>query len=71
MSRLDKDTKIAVIGSGSMGAGIAQVAAAAGHEVYLYDNNNEALETASGKLKKILDRQVEKERLTRNEGDAI
>ncbi len=71
MSRLDKDTKIAVIGSGSMGAGIAQVAAAAGHEVCLFDNNSEALEKASTKLKKILDRQVEKERLTRKEGDAI
>jgi 3-hydroxybutyryl-CoA dehydrogenase len=71
MSRLDKDTKIAIIGSGSMGSGIAQVAAAAGHEVCLFDKNSEALEKASTKLKKILDRQVEKERLTRNEGDAI
>ena len=71
MSRLDKDSKIAVIGSGSMGAGIAQVAATAGHTVFLFDNNGEALERASGKLKKILDRQVEKERLSRKEADAI
>src|SRR6056297_3569380 len=71
MSRLDKDSKIAVIGSGSMGAGIAQVAATAGHKVFLFDNNGEALERASGKLKKILDRQVEKERLSRKEADAI
>lgn len=71
MSKLDKDSKIAVIGSGSMGAGIAQVAAIAGHDVCLFDNSREALEIASGKLTKILDRQVEKERLTRKEADAI
>jgi 3-hydroxybutyryl-CoA dehydrogenase len=71
MSKLDKDSKIAVIGSGSMGAGIAQVAATAGHDVCLFDNSREALEIASGKLTKILDRQVQKERLTRKEADAI
>jgi len=71
MSKLDKDSIIAVIGSGSMGAGIAQVAATAGHTVCLFDNNSEALEKASSKLIKILDRQVEKERLTRKEADAI
>jgi 3-hydroxybutyryl-CoA dehydrogenase len=71
MSKLDKDSKIAVIGSGSMGAGIAQVAATAGHDVCLFDNSREALEIASGKLTKILDRQVEKERLTRKEANAI
>jgi 3-hydroxybutyryl-CoA dehydrogenase len=71
MNKLDKDSKIAVIGSGSMGAGIAQVAATAGHDVCLFDNSSEALEIASGKLTKILDRQVEKERLTRKEADAI
>lgn len=37
MSALSKDTAVAVIGAGIMGAGIAQVAAAAGHAVYLYD----------------------------------
>lgn len=71
MSKLDKDSKIAVIGCGSMGSGIAQVAATAGHDVCLFDNNSEALEKASGKLTKILDRQVEKERLSRDEADAI
>lgn len=71
MSRLDRDSIIAVVGSGSMGAGIAQVAATAGHSVCLFDNNNEALERASGKLKKILDRQVEKKRLNRAEADTI
>lgn len=56
-------TKIGVLGSGSMGTGIAQVAATAGHEVLLYDNNPAALERAKNKLLKILNRLVEKGRM--------
>ena len=58
-------TKIGIlgVGSGSMGAGIAQVAATAGHEVLLYDNNPSALEVAKNKLLKILNRLVEKGRM--------
>ena len=52
--------KIGVIGSGSMGSGIAQIAATAGHDVLLYDNNPTALERAQVKLIKILNRLVEK-----------
>jgi len=63
--------KIGVIGSGSMGSGIAQVAATAGHEVYLYDVNNEALERAKAKLLKILNRLVEKGRIDDKEAKAI
>ncbi len=55
--------KIGVIGSGAMGSGIAQVAATAGHEVILFDNNPKALVKASEKLQKILNRLVEKGRL--------
>lgn len=71
MSAPNKDTVIAVIGSGAMGSGIAQVAAAAGHEVLLFDNSEEALERAMKKLNKIMDRQVEKDRLSRNDADAL
>ena len=38
MSALARDTLIAVVGAGAMGAGIAQVAAVAGHSVRLLDN---------------------------------
>lgn len=43
---MNKDTIIGVVGSGAMGAGIAQVAAAAGHKVYVYDTNHAALDRA-------------------------
>ncbi len=55
--------KVGIIGSGAMGAGIAQVAATVGHNVFLYDNNPSALERAEQKLKKILTRLVEKGRI--------
>ena len=54
-----------------MGSGIAQVAATAGHEVYLCDNNPEALSKARDKLLKILNRLVEKGRLEDAEAKAI
>ncbi|TXB63144.1 3-hydroxyacyl-CoA dehydrogenase NAD-binding domain-containing protein [Phaeodactylibacter luteus] len=57
-------TNIGVIGSGAMGSGIAQVAATAGHTVFLYDNNPSALERAKSSLGKIMARLVEKGRLT-------
>ena len=36
---MKKIDKIGIVGAGSMGAGIAQVAAMAGYTVYLYDQN--------------------------------
>lgn len=63
--------KIGVLGSGSMGTGIAQVAATAGHEVILYDNNPDSLNRASQSLQKILNRLVEKGRLVDAEAKAI
>ena len=39
---LSKQTIVAVVGSGARGAGIAQMAAAAGHTVKLFDNRPEA-----------------------------
>ena len=63
--------KVAVIGSGAMGSGIAQIAATAGHEVTLYDNNPDSLEIAGQKLTKILYRLVEKERMTQAQADDV
>ena len=63
--------KISVIGAGTMGTGIAQIAATNGHEVCLYDSFDGAIETAEAKLKKILNRLVEKERITQQENETI
>ncbi|MCE2495158.1 MAG: 3-hydroxybutyryl-CoA dehydrogenase [Flavobacteriales bacterium] len=63
--------KIGVVGSGSMGSGIAQVAAQSGHEVVLFDIAPQALEKAMAALKKIITRLVEKGRLTEEETGAL
>jgi 3-hydroxybutyryl-CoA dehydrogenase len=63
--------KVSVIGAGTMGAGIAQIAATNGHKVCLYDSFEGAIETAETKLKKILDRLVEKEKITQQDNEAI
>ena len=53
--------KVAVIGSGTMGNGIAHVFAQNGHEVNLIDISAEALQKAMATIEKNLDRQVKKE----------
>lgn len=63
--------KIGVLGAGSMGAGIAQVAATSKHQVVLFDTNKEAVDKAFASLNKIFNRLVEKEKYTRDEADAI
>jgi 3-hydroxybutyryl-CoA dehydrogenase len=57
--------KVGIIGAGTMGSGIAQVASTNGHEVILYDKNSEALEKSKQKLDHILNRLVEKEKITK------
>lgn len=54
---------IGVIGAGTMGRGIAQVAASSGHPVLLYDIRPQALEEAQQHLERILHRLVEKGQL--------
>lgn len=50
MSGVDIIKKIAVIGSGTMGHGIAEVAAIAGYEVWMYDIATDILKNAMGKI---------------------
>lgn len=59
--------KVGIIGSGTMGSGIAQVAATAGCRVKLYDTKIEALDQAKTSLEKILNRLVEKGRIDAEE----
>jgi len=63
--------KVGILGAGSMGSGIAQVAAQAGHTVVLADTNIEQLDKAKQKLAKIMIRLVEKERVSAEEASAI
>ena len=63
--------KVSVIGAGTMGIGIAQIAATNGHETYVVDSFEGAIDNAKTKLKKILNRLVEKERISQQENEAI
>ena len=62
--QLTTNSQIGIIGSGAMGAGIAQVAAAAGHNVILFDTNQIALDKAKNNLENTLKKLVEKQKLT-------
>ena len=67
-----KDFKnIGIVGSGSMGIGIAQIASTSGCKVFLYDQNVEIAQSALNKLKKILERLIEKKRINSNKRDEI
>lgn len=56
--------RILVVGAGLMGAGIAQVAAQAGHDVALYDTREGAAEAAKAKLASTLEGLAAKGKLT-------
>ena len=63
--------KVAVIGAGTMGSGIAQVAATAGCSVQVYDAFADALPKSKSNLEKTLARLVEKGRIDTNEASRI
>lgn len=63
--------KLAVIGSGTMGSGIAQVAATSGCQVKLFDLNNEALIKSKISLENVLNRLIEKEKIDAAEKNRI
>src|ERR1700751_1613408 len=58
------DTVIGVIGAGTMGAGIAEVAACGGHPVKFFDSIPEAVTRALEKVNRSLTKSVGKGRLT-------
>ena len=62
---------IGIIGSGTMGIGIAQVAATSGCEVFLYDANSAQTEKSLTNLKKILDRLVEKQKISSEKSEEV
>ena len=65
------DTPVFVVGAGIMGAGIAQVAAQAGHPVRLFDAREGAAEAARARLATTLDGLAAKGKLDAAEAKAI
>lgn len=63
--------KVAVLGAGMMGSGIAQVTAAAGIDVVLKDVDADAAERGKAAVAEQLDAQVAKGRMTEQRRDAV
>ncbi|MCJ7424503.1 3-hydroxyacyl-CoA dehydrogenase [Candidatus Bathyarchaeota archaeon] len=66
----EKTMKVAIIGSGSMGHGIAELLAIAKHEVTMVDINEELLQKAVEKIKRSLDKFVEKRRIRKEDAES-
>ncbi|MFQ5592321.1 MAG: 3-hydroxyacyl-CoA dehydrogenase family protein [Phycisphaerae bacterium] len=67
---ITSDKRIAVIGAGTMGRGIAQVFAQTGYNVCICDVVPAALESAMGQINKMLDRAVEKGKMSADDAGA-
>ena len=67
----ERGLQVGVIGAGAMGRGIAQVAAAAGHGVILADADSGAVQAARASIGKALSRDVEKQRRSQADADAV
>ena len=61
---------VGIVGAGTMGNGIAQVAARAGFDVVLYDISTEVLKDAMARIKEDFRRGVEKGKITATEATA-
>ncbi|WP_417819914.1 3-hydroxyacyl-CoA dehydrogenase PaaH [Terasakiella sp.] len=71
MAALSTSDTVAVIGAGTMGAGIAQVAAKAGHPVLLFDAQDGAAQSGKDKTAKGLNRLVEKGKMSQPDVDDL
>lgn len=60
---------VAIIGAGTMGSGIAFSAVSHGFAVMLIDPHQEVLDAVTIRLKEFLDKQVNKQRISRQEAD--
>ncbi|MGO1461580.1 MAG: 3-hydroxyacyl-CoA dehydrogenase PaaH [Marinobacter sp.] len=71
MQPLATDISVAVIGAGAMGSGIAQVAAQAGHRVFLLDQREGAAEAGRQNVARQLQRRVDKGKLEQSVLDEL
>jgi 3-hydroxybutyryl-CoA dehydrogenase len=63
--------EVGIVGSGIMGAGLAEVAARAGFHVHVRSRTMEGAESVLAKITTGLDKQVAREKMTADERDAI
>jgi 3-hydroxyacyl-CoA dehydrogenase/enoyl-CoA hydratase/3-hydroxybutyryl-CoA epimerase len=63
--------KVAVLGAGLMGAGIAYVQAKAGIETVLLDVSQESAEKGKAYSKRIVDKDISRGKITKEKGDAL
>ncbi|MFQ3294396.1 MAG: 3-hydroxybutyryl-CoA dehydrogenase [Natrialbaceae archaeon] len=71
MRELDTIDRFGVIGAGTMGSGIAQVAATAGYEVVMRDVEEEFLERGFETIEGSLDRFVDRDHLSEEEAEDV
>jgi len=69
MTAISNTGVVGIIGAGAMGAGIAQVAASAGHDVFIFDMSTEASQAAIDNISEKISRLVQKNIL--NQEDAF
>jgi 3-hydroxybutyryl-CoA dehydrogenase len=62
---------VGVVGCGLMGHGITQVCAQAGYEVVVREVTQEKLDSGLGRIKKQLDRAVEKQRMEQSQAEEV
>ncbi len=63
--------KVGVVGCGLMGSGIAEISAKAGLDVVVREVDDEALWSGEGRVRKSLDRAVEREKITEDEREEV
>ncbi|MFN2388418.1 MAG: 3-hydroxyacyl-CoA dehydrogenase family protein [Actinomycetota bacterium] len=63
--------KVGVVGCGTMGSGICEVCARAGVDVVFYEISDDAVAAGHDRIRRSLDRAVERSKLARTEADAI
>ncbi|MFE3859246.1 3-hydroxyacyl-CoA dehydrogenase NAD-binding domain-containing protein, partial [Streptomyces goshikiensis] len=69
MTAIERSRTVAVVGAGTMGQGIAQVALLAGHRVLLYDINPALAADGAGIVQDRVERMAAKGRLDRAEAE--
>ncbi|MDQ3556143.1 MAG: 3-hydroxyacyl-CoA dehydrogenase family protein [Gemmatimonadota bacterium] len=60
---------VAVVGAGTMGAGIAQVCAMAGYDTFLFDSRSGGVDAALGRIRAVLEKGVERGKVSAAERD--